>query len=314
MNKLGRTSGLIVAFVLCGTAGAEDFVKSLPKKTIKVPAVQIGYKNSAMNEPLLIKREEQQPGAIVGDALNFVAMGEDLPSDSSRYTWSGFVTGEGVARTAVYVVHGDPTLALNVFDRNSNRNKSFVEKTRVRFVGAETEPDICIAGNSIEVADCGIALIDSYLADDWSETDMGPRLGFGPEPCTADDGKCNAAKHAYWNMLMVRDTSLAFATRLATAHERYSNGFFFVNDSGINAGSAHNSVVMDLDNNLVGRNLWGSFPSESAWPNHDEQGKTEIVSLINLGLLTIMDPHPNPNEGAHISSSFLVPSNTNPNQ
>lgn len=319
VNRFGRIKlarGLIAATMLYGGAAvAEDLVRPQPKKTIKVPAVQLAYKNDRMNEPLLIKREEQQPGAIVGDALNFVAMGADLPTDSSRYTWSGFVTGEGIAKTAIYSVNGDPEMTLSVFDRNSNRNKSFVEKTRVRFVGPETEPDICIAGNIIEVANCAIVLIDSQLADEWSETGgMGARLGFGAGPCNADDGKCNAAKHAYWNLLMVRDTNLDFATRLATAHERFSNGYFFINDSGIDAGSAHNSIVMDLANNLVGRNLFGSFPSNTAWPNHDEQGKTEIVSLINIGVLTIMDPLPNPNSGPHISSSFLVPSNTQPNQ
>lgn len=65
-------------------------------------------------------------------------------------------------------------------------------------------------------------------------------------PCDADigytDGKADALRHAYWNALMTRRTSAAFAERFATAHETGSS----------NRPAA---TAMDLHNNAVGRAL-----------------------------------------------------------
>ena len=310
------TCGALLASLLCGeSALAADTTKALTRKIIKVPAVQIAYKNDRMNEPFVIKREDQNPGVVVGDSLNFSATGSDLPSDSSRYTWSGAATGQGIAKSVIYTANGQSQLTLSVLDKNSNTTKSFTATTRARFIGPEREQDICPSASPSQDLDCGRALYDASLADDWAESgDMGARLGFGNTPCTADDGKCNAAKHSYWNLLMVRDTSFSFAARIGMAHERFSNGYFVLDDSGIDSGSAHNSAVMDLDNNAAGRSVFGTYTNTTSFPNHDERGKTELVTLINLGLLTMMDPLPNPDTGDFISSSFLVPSNTIPNQ
>lgn len=309
--RRAATWAVLLAGVLCGAeALAADLTKSLPKKKITVPPVQIAYKNDRMSEPLPITRENQHPGVIVGDALNFVAIiSADMPQDGSRYSWSGTATGEGVARSVPYNVHGDPTMTLSVFDRNSNQNKFFVETTRVRFVGPEKETDICPSSLAEINLLCSLAVLDANSADEWAESgEMATSLGFTQGgPCTADDGKCNAAKHSYWNLLMVRDTGESFAARLATAHERLSFGFVFF-DTGLDAGSAHNSVVMDLDNNAKGRNIARNMTFETSAPNQDGPGKAAIVSAVNGGAMTKLDPLPNPNSGPFRSSSFLTPS------
>jgi hypothetical protein len=73
-------------------------------------------------------------------------------------------------------------------------------------------------------------------------------------PCEASigffDGKADALRHAYWNALMTRRTSAAFAELFASAHEAGS--------SNTPAASA-----MDLHNNAVGRGLAVRYPSAS---------------------------------------------------
>ncbi len=71
-------------------------------------------------------------------------------------------------------------------------------------------------------------------------------------PCDADvdflDGKADALRHAYWNALMTRRTTAAFAEQFATAHE---------------IGSTNSAVAsaMDLHNNAFGRALALAFPA-----------------------------------------------------
>jgi hypothetical protein len=73
-------------------------------------------------------------------------------------------------------------------------------------------------------------------------------------PCDADvdfaDGKADALRHAYWNALMTRRVSAAFAEQFATAHETGS--------SNTAAASA-----MDLHNNAAGRALATRYAAAS---------------------------------------------------
>lgn len=82
-------------------------------------------------------------------------------------------------------------------------------------------------------------------------------------PCDADvnftDGKADAFRHAYWNALMTRRTSAAFAAQFASAHE--------VGSTNSAAASA-----MDLHNNAVGRALAERFPAAS---------DTELAQLLS---------------------------------
>ena len=69
-------------------------------------------------------------------------------------------------------------------------------------------------------------------------------------PCDADvgylDGKADAVRHAYWNALMTRRTSAAFAEAFATAHE-------------IGSTNTPAATAMDLHNNAAGRALAQRF-------------------------------------------------------
>jgi hypothetical protein len=71
-------------------------------------------------------------------------------------------------------------------------------------------------------------------------------------PCDIDvgfaDGKADAARHAYWNALMAKRTTTAFAELFGTAHESGST----------NAPSA---TAMDLHNNAIGRALADKYPT-----------------------------------------------------
>lgn len=314
MKRLALAAVLFVALGVLFTilAHAENLTKAQPRKKIKVPAVRIQYMNDRMTDFLTIGRANQNPGVITGDSLTFAAVLSSVTAlDNSRYSWAGAASGVGRQISAAFGTPGNPAITVSVFDKNSKRSKVATAITRARFVGPETEPDICPSSDPATFLNCTQAATDAALAESWATSgDMGEALGFGHVACTADDGKCNAAKHAYWNLLMVRDTGPAFAARLATAHERYSEGFLFVGGtSGLNAGSAHNSVVMDLDNNSAGRTIAGGISFSSSYPFGDDAGKTAIASAANSGSLTKLDPLPNPSQGPLKSSSLLTPSN-----
>jgi len=292
MNMYGirRAWALDVVFAMslfiAATAQPADIVKPQPRKKINVPAIRIAYSHPGMTEPRVINRSNQNPGVIVGDTLEFTAVlvSGTASLESSRFSWTGSAVGEGGQIYKTFDSAGSDTLTLNVFDRNSNRVKSFAATTRVRYVGPEKETDIC---PSVEFVKCTAAAADAGLAESWAfNGDMAESLGFPRGECTVDDGKCNAAKHAYWNVLMVRDTGDPFASRLAVAHERYSAGFiFFGGVSGLNAGSAHNSVVMDLDNNLSGRAIASTINFTSSLPLGDSTGKTIVSAAVKAGFV-----------------------------
>ena len=73
-------------------------------------------------------------------------------------------------------------------------------------------------------------------------------------PCEADisfvDGKADAFRHAYWNALMARRTTPAFAELFATAHETGS-------------ANAPAASAMDLHNNALGRQVAAQLASAS---------------------------------------------------
>jgi hypothetical protein len=80
--------------------------------------------------------------------------------------------------------------------------------------------------------------------------------------CDADvnfsDGKADAFRHAYWNALMTRRTSAAFAAQFAGAHE-------------VGSGNTAAATAMDLHNNAVGRALAERYPAA---------GDAELLQLL----------------------------------
>lgn len=80
--------------------------------------------------------------------------------------------------------------------------------------------------------------------------------------CDADvgftDGKADAFRHAYWNALMTRRTSAAFAAQFAGAHE-------------VGSTNTAAATAMDLHNNAVGRALAERYPGA---------GDAELLQLL----------------------------------
>jgi hypothetical protein len=70
-------------------------------------------------------------------------------------------------------------------------------------------------------------------------------------PCDSDvdfeDSKADALRHAFWNALMVRTTSLSFAEKIADAHE--------------SATTNEAAKKMDIHNNKIGRDLAVLYPT-----------------------------------------------------
>lgn len=310
--KRSRIPGLALLVLMGGPMlapiHAED--KTLPKqrKKMKLHAVRIAFKHSGMSAPRTIPLANKNPGVVTGDSLEFSAVLDPaLTLDNTRYSWSGAASGQGPLITPAFGVPGNRALTLSVLDKGANRPKTFTATTRVRSVGIEKEPDIC---PTAEPGNCLKAAQDANLAESWAESgDMAEALGFPRGPCTADDGRCNSAKHAYWNLLMVRDTDPAFAARLATAHERYSSGYIFTSPSGLEAGSAHNSIAMDLDNNSSGRTIASGMTFASGLPFGDGPGKAAVASAVNTGGLTKLDTSSNLANTNPEGSGLLEPTN-----
>lgn len=312
MNKLTQ-SALLVLAILARVAPlsflhAEDKVLPKQQKKIHLHAVRVAFKHTGMSNPKTIGLPNQDPGVLKGDSLNLSAILQPpLTLPNNRFTWSGSATGSGPAISPVFDILGNRTITLGVRDQNANIDKTVAVEVRVRLVGPEKESDIC---PSAVPDDCGFAFLDSLLVRDWVEGgDLAVALGFPRGPCNSDDGKCNAAKHAYWNLLMVRDTDLAFATRVATAHERYSSGYFFTSESGLDVGAQHNSVVMDLENNVTGRAIANDMQFSSALPLGDEPGKLIIVTEVLAGQLTKLDSSSNLTNTNPQGSGLLEPTN-----
>lgn len=288
-------------------AMAADIVKPQPKKKIKVPSVRIAYQHRVilkngvtMTSPRTIDKANKNPGVIQGATLDFtpVLMTASVSLDPSRYTWSGEASGQGATIAATFNTPGLRSLTLNVFDKNSNRNKSFTAQTRVRTLGLESEATVCDpeTASAQTLGFCALYLPISGEAFLWSSNPAtAEAIGLPRTTCTLDDGKCNAARHSYWNLLLTRDTSEAFAARITTAHERKS-----VEGTGIDHGGAHNASVMDLDNNAVGR----AISHELFQPITTESAQMAIINAVNSPRLTKLDTAKN--------GALLVPPNTNP--
>lgn len=129
------------------------------------------------------------------------------------------------------------------------------------------------------------ALTASALADeasDWAQANA-TILGGG-----LHNGKADAARHAYWNVLMSVEMDKFTAEGAGTAHER----------TGIENGYPHNETVMDLHNNDVGRSISSELTTNRTVCQH------AVINALNSGTLWIMDDLSNANE-----VGLLKPSN-----
>ena len=80
------------------------------------------------------------------------------------------------------------------------------------------------------------------------------------------DGRGDAFRHCYWNVLMTKRFGYSKAAEVATRHEAYSSGL---------------PKVMDLRNNFIGRAVAGQSANEV-------RGRDECTSRANTGRLWII--------------------------
>lgn len=286
---------------------AADVTKTLPRKKFRLHAVGLDYKTSEMSafKPLL-HPEYQSPGVIIGDAVTYRArLDPDLMLTPTRYTWSGALASVGQTVTVSYPQITDSVSVLRIRDANANADRTTSALTKVRSVGLVSEIDMCIASAGIVPIFCTVAGLDAISATQWARSaETRQRLG---GPTDFDNGKDNAAMHAYWNILMTRDIGLTLTELIATGHEKRSYNPANNSFSGIDEGGAHNSTVMDLINNDHGRSMapltFDTFPGFD-----DADSQTIVVNAANLGTLTKLNNKDNP-----VSSGVLEPSKY-PNQ
>ncbi len=303
MKKISLKCAAVVVALgpLYPFAFAADIVKAQPRKKFKLHAVTLEFKTSDMISPRVIPEPSYQaPGVIIGDAIIYTAkLDPPLTLPDARYSWVGGGSSFGATAVVSYTQAGDQAIVANVLDLNSNTNKFVGVAARARSVGTNTEAGYCTTSGTAIAIICSAAAQDAQLATDWSRSvAVGVALGLGGAS-SADNGKSNAAMHSYWNVLMTRDGGADVAENIATAHEKLS-----VNFTGIDAGDAHNSSVMDLDNNARGRQIAAGIAFVTTPGTNDPQGQTAIIAAVNAGTMTRMDIVSNPGRGG-----LLEPSN-----
>ena len=104
------------------------------------------------------------------------------------------------------------------------------------------------------------------------------------------NGRADAARHAYWNVLMTIEMNVTTAAGAATSHER----------TNFQQDAPHNEIVMDLENNAAGRTIGSGLPSDAS----RTVCQNAVVNNLNTGMLTILDDLGNVNE-----VGLLQPSN-----
>jgi hypothetical protein len=122
----------------------------------------------------------------------------------------------------------------------------------------------------------------------WAQTNE-VALGGGFE-----NGRADAARHSYWNVIMTKDLSADIAEGASTAHER----------TNLNEGAFHNTTVMDIENNSIGRSIGSALPSGAT----RSDCQNAVINALNAGSLTILDDLTNNNANG-LGIGLLQPSN-----
>ena len=215
-------------------------------------------------------------GVIQGDTITFKAKltPPDIPLNDSDYVWSGAKTGNG------------PTIDIT-FNNACNYAEGLSVLGCSTLVGSitavEVPPPNEDAWAIIHPPSAIIAYQLSNEVVNWASANQGA-LGGG-----WTNGRTDAARHSYWNVLMSVEMDAATAEGAATAHER-------TNYEASNP--EHNAIVMDLHNNGVGRSI------SSGLTTNRVDCQNAVINALNAGTLWIMDDLANANE-----SGLLMPSN-----
>ena len=213
-------------------------------------------------------------GVVTGDSVTFkAALSPNVTLPDSVYVWSGAASGNGSSVSVSFPDAHDYSVGLSVAGW-SNR------------VAGITAMDVPSPNEGTWATMHPISAATAYTlgqeAQAWAQTNQ-TALGGG-----WTNGRADAARHSYWNVLMSVEMDAATAEGAGTAHER----------TNIEDGGEHNASVMDLHNNAVGRTV-----SNGLTTNRVDCANT-VINVLNAGSPWIMDDLANANE-----VGLLKPSN-----
>lgn len=298
-------AGTLLVLSLGVGAFAADTTLLQPRKKFHLHKLGIAFKADLLNsnsESIAPKRIARPADQSIGDmtqqqansAVLLVAdFSPPLALANDRFTWSGGGTGTGSSIQLSYGSVGDRTVNLAVSDMNGSEKTTFA-KIRTRFVSDTKEGDLCTIFSPDTLSLCPTVFSDGMAAAAWAGSPgANAQWGYSNPPAHLDNGKRNAAQHAYWNTLMFRDVGAPYAQTFADAHERETYPLWPFSDqpigSGLNNGAAHNGCVMDLDNNLKGRQMGPNINFNSSLGQDDTNAQNRVVTAVLGGELTIMD-------------------------
>ncbi|WP_168123794.1 hypothetical protein [Paenibacillus sp. HB172176] len=124
------------------------------------------------------------------------------------------------------------------------------------------------SAGEMSAAILAVGPIDAYTAKADADTAFAKAATSGYS--RPEDGKQDAFRHAYWNILMTRDIGSGQAKEVADIHEEYNPGSALANE-------------MDLYNNSIGRGAYSAV-----LPGADDSDNalvTEIKSWLDNGFL-----------------------------
>jgi len=276
-----------VQFNLCNGSGDDGKVKGSSESggqgesdisaKITVVGLDIGFKNTKMNDSKKMEHlDYQKIGVVKSDTIVFKALftPEWVSLQNEDYVWSGEASGEGPQISIQFNSAGNKSETLECFS---------TQKTAITMVKDIPPPNqiTWVAMNPQH------AIAVNNLANEsleWANNNL-QYLGGG-----LHNGRADAARHAYWNVLICVEKTISIAEGATTAHERTS-----FEDNG-----AHNEIIMDLHNNEMGRAVFVGMGEDKS----RESCQSAVVSALNGGSFKILDDLENSDE-----RGLLIPSN-----
>ncbi|MDI6810009.1 MAG: hypothetical protein QME66_13760, partial [Candidatus Eisenbacteria bacterium] len=245
-----------------------------PAYVLTILKVDLGFQTSGMTSAKVIPNPEyQRIGVLKGDSITFSsALTPTVALANSDYAWSGEKTGNGPSISVTFNNLGN--------SRTENLQVLGCNKTATITVIEVPPPDqatwaflmTTLYGPAwvLKIND----LANEALA--WAQTNWSALGGSSSvHNCRAD-----AARHAYWNVLIIMEGyTPADAWGAGQAHER----------SNIAAGGPHNESVMDLENNQKGINMGAGLATRAA-------AQAAVINALNAGNLTYLDDLTNSGE------------------
>ncbi len=252
-----------------------DAVNSTLDKEAFLLKVDLEFQNSKMSDWKNVKPDlsvDTRIGVIRGDKVDF-RIADSSSLLASVLSWSGEKEGTGDSISITFDELGKREVTLEISDTEIARVVVTVDEPT-----GVNEAGWLLAHPSVIGSIHGIR----NEAEQWVQNNLDD-LGGG-----WTNGRGDAARHAYWSGIMTLSWGEDYSEGLGTAHEV----------TGLQSQNAdHNSTVMDLENNAVGRSL---APS----PMSLDQLRQAVQGSLDSGGLTILDEIANPQE-----KGLLQPSN-----